>query len=230
MLTGRSNYAFLWTDSWHFYCACRHFRELLCLSSFCLTPALSNWLNHFRILCCSFCCCFFFLQWISDNFWPQIDFLVWAVFRRYQRRLEKTTSTLTHLSAPVVTLEERKMTVFPSTQNQLSILLIFKTAKLEIFSGEIMDFTCCCLWTNSECFFLMLPFSSAFKILNDHTVTKYLYVNRIGWPEVIISIQWRIGEKAFDIFTNRTPVPYDRVSFTLHNFLDRAKITEQTAK
>lgn len=76
----------------------------------------------------------------------------------------------------------------------------------------------------------MLPFSSAFKVLNDHTVTKYLYVNRIGWPGVIISIQWRIGEKAFDIFTNRTPVPYDRVSFTLHSFLDRAKITEQTAK
>lgn len=30
------------------------------VSSFCLTPALSNWLNHFRILCCSCCCCFFF--------------------------------------------------------------------------------------------------------------------------------------------------------------------------
>lgn len=66
MLTGRGNYAFLWTDSWHFYCACRHFRELLCLSLFCLTPALANWLNHCRIFCCSCCCCFFFP---SVNFW-----------------------------------------------------------------------------------------------------------------------------------------------------------------
>ena len=76
----------------------------------------------------------------------------------------------------------------------------------------------------------MLPFSFAFKILKDHTLTKYMYVNRIRWLEVLINIQWRIGEKAFDIFTNRALVPYDRVSFALHNFFDRAKITEQAAK
>lgn len=58
----------------------------------------------------------------------------------------------------------------------------------------------------------MLPFSFTFKILDDHSVSKYLYVNRIRWLGVLICIQSWIGEERV-WHLGKPPVGYVRSGF-----------------
>lgn len=56
----------------------------------------------------------------------------------------------------------------------------------------------------------------AFKILGDHSVSKYLFVIRVRWLEfLILAFNRRAEKEAFDILKNRLfgRVPYDRISF-----------------
>ena len=64
----------------------------------------------------------------------------------------------------------------------------------------------------------MLPFfSSAFKILDGHSVSKYLYVNRVRWLGVLICIQSRMGEES-GRHLGKPPVGYVRSGFVYFTY------------